>query len=241
MIIYPAIDIRGGKVVRLREGDRDQQTVFGDDPAETARRWVDDGAAWLHVVNLDGAFAAENQTVRLLERIAALGVCVQFGGGLRDEAAIGRAFDAGAARVVLGTIAVTQPEVVRDAAARYGAGAICAALDARDGVVVTHGWQTASGLTPAELGRTLRAAGAGFALFTDVSRDGRLEGVNIEATETLAHETGLQVIASGGVSRLAEIERLAAGGVVEGVVIGMALYTGQMTLRAALAAAQQAR
>jgi phosphoribosylformimino-5-aminoimidazole carboxamide ribotide isomerase len=239
VIIYPAIDIRGGRVVRLREGDPDQQTVFGDDPVQVAQRWIDEGATWLHVVNLDGAFGAENQTVRLLERIARLGVPVQFGGGLRDGGAIDRALDAGAARVVLGTIAVTQPEVVRAAAERHGGAAICAALDARDGVVVTHGWQTASALTPAGLGRELSAAGVRYALFTDVSRDGMLDGVNVEATEALARETGLAVIASGGVSRVEEIARLASGRVVEGVVIGMALYSGQMTLGAALAAAQE--
>ncbi|MDZ4770566.1 MAG: 1-(5-phosphoribosyl)-5-[(5-phosphoribosylamino)methylideneamino] imidazole-4-carboxamide isomerase [Chloroflexota bacterium] len=240
MILYPAIDIRGGKVVRLREGDPSQQTIFADDPVDAARRWIDAGADWLHVVNLDGAFGEANVTLGILERIAALGIPVQFGGGLRDAAAIARAIGAGAARVVIGTLAVSQPDALRDAVMCYGGEAICAALDARDGLVVTHGWQQPSPLTPAGLGRALAGYGVGYALFTDVSRDGLMHGANIEATEDLARETGLQVIASGGVSSLDEIARLTSGGIVQGAVIGMALYRGDIRLQEALLAAQTA-
>ncbi|MCK6577690.1 MAG: 1-(5-phosphoribosyl)-5-[(5-phosphoribosylamino)methylideneamino]imidazole-4-carboxamide isomerase [Anaerolineae bacterium] len=237
MIIYPAVDLSGGRVVRLREGDRNQEIVFSDHPGDVARRWLDEGAGWLHVVNLDGAFGESNQNLRVLEQIAALPVKVQFGGGLRDLKAIRRAVDAGAGRVVLGTVAAQNPEIVREAVEAHGSEAVCVALDARDGVVVTHGWQQPSAMTPAELGGLLATFGVQYALFTDVSRDGMLDGVNVNATEALAVDTGLKVIASGGVATLTDVRRLADGRIVAGAVIGMALYTGAFTLSQALEAA----
>lgn len=240
MILYPAIDLRGGKVVRLKEGDPARQTVFSDNPVEMAQRWIGEGAEWLHIVNLDGSFG-ESGSVNLdmLEKIATLGTPVEFGGGLRDLPSMQRAVDAGASRLVLGTVAVKQPEIVATASEAFGGDAICVGLDSKNGVVVTHGWQQASVITPADLGRTLAGYGAKYALFTDVSRDGLLEGVNVEATEALANETGLQMIASGGVSSLNDVRRLAEGGIVHGAVIGMALYTGAFTLREALEVAKQ--
>lgn len=238
MQIYPAIDLRGGRVVRLKEGDPNRQTVFSDNPLDTARRWIDEGATWLHVVNLDGAFAEANSNGDILEQLARLGVQVQFGGGLRRMSDIEDALARGAARVVLGTVAVEQPELVAESVTRWGAERVCVALDARDGRVATHGWQQASDLTPIDAGRQLARLGARHALYTDVSRDGGLAGVNVEATVALARETGLSVIASGGVSSLAEIEQLAASGVVAGAVIGMALYEARLTLPDALAAAE---
>lgn len=234
MIIYPAIDLRGGKVVRLKEGDPNRQTVFSDDPLATAQAWIEQGAMWIHMVNLDGAFASANDNGRILEGASKLGAKVQFGGGLRGIADIERAFEQGATRVVLGTIAVQQPEIVSEAVERWGAERVCVALDARDGKIATHGWQQMADLTPVELGKQMVARGVRHALYTDVSRDGGLQGVNIEATVDLARETGLQVIASGGVSRIEEIQQLADSKLVAGVVIGMALYEGKLRLEEAL-------
>lgn len=239
MILYPALDLRGGQVVRLREGDPNQQTTFSADPVSTAQHWIDVGAAWLHMVNLDGAFAQANDNLTVLERTAALGTPIQFGGGLRtlDDAA--RAIDAGAQRVVFGTAAVQQPDLLAAAIARWGADRVCAALDARNGQVTTHGWQTVTEQTPAGLGAQLAALGVVHALYTDVSRDGALSGVNVEATSALAHATGLRVIASGGVASIDDIRALHATGNIAGAVIGMALYTGRLDLRAALALVQE--
>jgi phosphoribosylformimino-5-aminoimidazole carboxamide ribotide isomerase len=237
VIIYPAIDLRGGRVVRLKEGDPNRQTVFSDDPLATARRWIDDGATWLHMVNLDGAFADQNANGLILEQVAKLGVPVQFGGGLRQLADMQRAIDQGAARIVLGTVAVQQPQVVIEAVGRWGAERVCVGLDARDGKVTTHGWQTVADVTPAELGKLMAAQGVRHALYTDVSRDGALTGVNVESTAELARQTDLQVIASGGVGSIEDIRRLVATGVVAGAIIGMALYEGRVQLREALAIA----
>ncbi|MCB9454782.1 MAG: 1-(5-phosphoribosyl)-5-[(5-phosphoribosylamino)methylideneamino]imidazole-4-carboxamide isomerase [Anaerolineaceae bacterium] len=237
MIIYPAIDLRGGRVVRLKEGDPDRETVFSDDPVGTAQSWIDQGATWIHMVNLDGAFAAANDNGRILEKVARLGVSVQFGGGLRGMADIERAIEQGAARVVLGTVAIQQPEIVAEAVSRWGADRVCVALDARNGKVTTHGWQQTVNLTPVQVGRDMAQRGVRHALYTDVNRDGGLQGVNVEATVVLAQETGLRVIASGGVSSLEDIRQLAASRVVAGAVVGMALYEKRLTLPVALAAA----
>ncbi len=240
MIIYPAIDLRGGKVVRLREGDLSQETVFSRDPLATAQMWIDQGARWIHMVNLDGAFATANENISVLEAVARLDVSIQFGGGLRDLQSVGGALDAGAARVVLGTLAVKAPNKVGEAVDRFGADAICVALDARDGKVATHGWTELSTQSPIALGGALSTLGLRHALYTDVKRDGMLSGANIGDTVALARATGLQVIASGGISDMEEIERLAASGVVAGAIIGMALYQNQISLGAALRAAKGA-
>jgi phosphoribosylformimino-5-aminoimidazole carboxamide ribotide isomerase len=239
VIIYPSIDIRSGQVVRLREGRADQQTVFGNDPVAAAQRWIDEGAAWLHVVNLDGAFADANDNLAVVEKIAALGTSVQFGGGIRSIDHIGQALALGITRVVVGTVAAQNPQIVAEAVAKYGAEAICVGLDARDGKITTHGWQTATDLTPVGFGRQLRELGAIHALYTDVNRDGGLSGSNVEGTITLGRETGLQVIASGGVSSVKEISALNTSGTVAGAIIGMALYTGQLSLADALEAAKE--
>ena len=238
MIIYPAIDLRAGKVVRLREGDPRRQTIFSDDPISTAQAWIDQGARWLHMVNLDGAFAEANDNLRILEAAAALDVKIQFTGGLRDMAGLRSARDAGADRLAIGTMAVQDPASVPKAIELLGAEAVCIALDARDGKVVTHGWTALSDYTPIELGTRLREMGARHALYTDVKRDGGLSGVNIADTVALAKQTGLQVIASGGVRSLADIEQLADSRAVAGAIIGMALYQRKFTLADALKAAQ---
>lgn len=241
MIIYPAIDLRGGKVVRLKEGRLDQQTTFSADPISVGKAWLDYGAQWLHVVNLDGAFAQANDNLVVMERIAKLGGLVQFGGGLRSMEDITRALTAGAARVVLGTIAIQNPELVYQALAQYGADVICVGLDSRDGKVTTHGWQNVTDITAVALGQQMAAAGLRHALYTDVARDGGLTGSNVEGTIALGRETGLQVIASGGITTLEEIKTLAKSGSVAGAIIGMALYTGALSLPDALAAAQSAK
>jgi phosphoribosylformimino-5-aminoimidazole carboxamide ribotide isomerase len=237
MIVYPAIDLRGGKVVRLREGDPNRQTTFSDDPIATARQWIDQGTSWIHMVNLDGAFSDANDNLTILERVAAQNVSVQFGGGLRRADDIQRALDLGASRVVLGTVAVQNPEVAIQAVERFGADAVCVALDARGGKITTHGWQQISELTPVQFGKEIATRGVVHALYTDVQRDGSLIGANVPETIRLARETGLQVIASGGVSSADEIHHLARSRIVAGVVIGMALYAGKITLREALMAA----
>lgn len=239
MIIYPAIDLRGGKVVRLREGDPGQQTVFSDDPVSTARAWIDQGAEWIHMVNLDGAFAKANENLRILEAVAALSANVQFAGGLRDSEAIGAALDAGAKRLMIGTMAARDPESFIEAMRQFGSERIGVALDSREGMITTHGWQETSTLSAIDFGNWMRQRGALHALYTDVSRDGMLSGADIEGTIALARETNLQVIASGGVSELAEIRQLAASGKVAGAVIGMALYRDRFALRDAIAAAKE--
>ena len=238
MIIYPAIDLRAGKVVRLREGDPRQQIVFGEDPLSTAKSWVDQGARWLHMVNLDGAFDQANENQRLLESVAKLDVQVQFGGGLRDMDSLRSAYDAGADRLVIGTMAVNDPAATTVAIKDFGADAICVALDAKDGKVTTHGWTAQSAHTPIELGKQLRGLGARHALYTDVKRDGGMSGVNIADTVALGSQTGLRVIASGGVSTLCDIEELARSRAVAGAIIGMALYQKKFTLADALNAAK---
>ncbi len=240
MIIYPAIDLRGGKVVRLREGDPNRQQVFSEDPIATATQWVDEGASWIHMVNLDGAFAAANDNLRILEQAAKLGVNIQFGGGLRRLDDVQRALELGAKRVVIGTLAIQSPETVIEAIERFGTEAICVALDARDGKIATHGWQEQTDLTPIQFGREMAERGVVHALYTDIQRDGSLLGVNIHETIALAHNTGLQVIASGGVSHMDEIHKLAQSKVVAGAIIGMALYEEKLTLAEALLAAKEA-
>jgi phosphoribosylformimino-5-aminoimidazole carboxamide ribotide isomerase len=240
MIIYPALDLREGKVVRLQQGDPSRQTVYGDDPVAIAEKWIGAGAEWLHVVNLDGAFAeaSQNEPIigRLCERARLRGVNVQCGGGLRSAADIARAFERGISRVVLGTIAVQQPEKVQEWVAQYGAERIAVALDARDGFVATHGWQQLSTQTPIDLGKRLASFGVRHALYTDVNRDGELSGVNVASTAALATATGLAVIASGGVSSLTDLIALKQTGKVAGVVLGKALYEGRLTVEQSLAA-----
>ncbi len=249
LIIFPAIDLRQGQVVRLRQGDPAAQTVFGDDPAAVARRWADQGAEWLHVVSLDGAFTGQGQGQdqgqapalnlnlslnlrRLAEICTAVDLPVQFGGGLRTADDVALVLGLGATRVVLGTVAVRQPEVVAQAIARFEAERIVVGIDARDGMVATHGWQETSALDALTVARRMADLGVRRIVFTDIARDGMLSGVNVAATAALARESGLKIIASGGVASLDDIRALAAHASdgIEGVIVGQALYTGAVDL-----------
>jgi phosphoribosylformimino-5-aminoimidazole carboxamide ribotide isomerase len=194
---------------------------------------------WLHVVNLDNALDDGGQIPDVLARLAGLGIKIQYGGGLRSLDQAGQALDAGATRVVLGTMIVQRPELAGEAVLRFGVEAITAALDARDGVVTTHGWQSTSKWKPTDLGRVLAGMGVRYALYTDVSRDGMLEGANLEATAQLAIESGLKVISSGGVASVEHIRALAAiEPPLEGAVVGKALYDQGLTLEDAIAASR---
>lgn len=238
MIVYPAIDLKEGHVVRLRQGDPNQKTIYSENPLEVARRWRDAGATWLHIVNLDGALDSESKHGAILEHIAQLGLSIQFGGGLRTEAHIQQAFNSGIQRAVLGTVAVENPTLVEVLVQKHGAEKISVALDAKNGKVATHGWQTESGWTAIDLGRVMLEKGVRHALYTDISRDGELGGVNVDATRQLARETGLQVIASGGVRSIDDVHAL-AGTEVAGVILGKALYENLIDLAEAIALAQR--
>lgn len=232
--IYPALDLRGGKVVRLQEGDPARMIAYSDDPFEMARRWLDVGARWLHVVNLDGAFGESEDVNRAaLEAILKLGARVQLGGGLRSPDAIARAFDLGVNRLVLGTIAIEQPHVVADALTRFGAERIAVGIDARDGLVRVRGWKNNSGVPALDLALQMRTMGLSTAIFTDISRDGLGRGLNIAATRKLAEVSGFDVIASGGVNALSDVIAARDAG-LSGVIIGRALYEGTIDLKEAL-------
>ena len=235
MNIYPAIDLRKGQVVRLKYGDPNQQTVFESDPLKVAWRWAEAGAAWLHIVNLDGAFgddagaAAKNRS--LLKPLCEIGLRVQFGGGVRSIADIDAALALGVERVILGTLAIEQPAIVVEAINAFGAEHIVVGLDARDGQIKTRGWQADGGIDTISIGRQLRSCGVGIVVHTDIGRDGVLAGVNAAASIELARETGLKVIASGGVSSIGDVIGLKNKPEIEGVIIGRALYTGAIDLR----------
>lgn len=235
MIIYPAIDLRGGQVVRLQQGDPNRQTTYSSDPLDIAHRWQDAGADWLHVINLDGAFQAANDNMAILAKLAQLDMQVQFGGGIRSLDDAAKAIDAGASRVILGTAAVQNPAMIDAFVARWGSDKLTVALDAHGDRVAIHGWQEASDWTTVDLGNEFARRGAVHALYTDVARDGELQGVNVEATVALAEATGMQVIASGGVASLEDIRVLHASGKVAGAITGKALYEGLLDLGEALA------
>lgn len=242
MIVYPAIDLRNGHCVRLQQGKFESEVVFASDPCEAAQRWTSDGAEWLHVVNLDGALNKSGQVnLEALKRI--LGVTrvpIQFGGGLRSLDDIGYVLGLGVARVVLGTVALQQPEVVAGAVETWGADKVAVGIDARAGIVAVQGWTENSSVLAEELAVRLKEYGIKRVIFTDIARDGMLMGVNVAATANLAKVAGLRVIASGGVASLSDINALSgheADG-VDGVIIGMALYRGAITLVDALKAAR---
>ena len=239
LIVFPAIDLKGGQVVRLAEGDMDRATVYGDDPAAQAMIFAGQGADYLHVVDLDGAFAGASVNGDAVKSIVAqFPGHVQLGGGIRDRAAIEKWFDLGVSRVVIGTAALENPELVRQAANDFPGG-IVVAVDAKDGMVATRGWADVSDVSVVELARRFEDAGVAALLFTDVGRDGLLKGCNVEATVALARAVSIPVIASGGVTDLGDIHALrghVADG-IEGVITGRALYDGRLALGEAIEAA----
>jgi phosphoribosylformimino-5-aminoimidazole carboxamide ribotide isomerase len=238
VLILPAIDLRGGQCVRLRQGDYAQETVFGADPAAMARRWVDSGATWLHLVDLDGAREGRPinaASVRAVVRAA--GVPCQLGGGLRSDAHVEEALGWGVTRVVVGTRALRDPDWCRNLCRRF-AGRVAVGIDARDGRVAVEGWREASDRTALDLARQCAGWGAAAIIYTDISRDGMMEGPNVEATAELAAAVDVPVIASGGVTTLDDVARLARRGLY-GCIIGRALYEGRIDLAAAIASASK--
>ena len=242
MILYPAIDLKGGACVRLVRGEMASATVFNDDPAAQARAFAEMGFSWLHVVDLDGAFAGKSvngDAVRTIRR--AVDLKIQLGGGIRDRAAIDAWLDLGIDRVVLGTAALRDPDLVRRAAADYP-GRIVVGIDARDGLVAVEGWAETSKITAVELGRRFADAGVAAIVYTDIARDGALTGIDATATAEFARQVGLPVIASGGIAALGDIEALAAhnGAGIAGAICGRALYDGRLDAKAALRLAAKA-
>lgn len=231
-IVFPAIDLRKGQVVRLKEGDPNRQTSYASDPAGVASRWMDAGAQWLHVVNLDGAFEeADSANLNALKAILSAAIPrripVQFGGGIRTLDDARRMFDLGVSRVIMGTAAVQHPDWVHQAVDKWGAEKVAVSLDARDGIVQVRGWQESSQRSAVDLGKSFQALGLRWIVFTDIARDGLQTGINLQATVELAHTTGLQVIASGGVNTIQDVNAIQQAG-LPGVIIGRALYEGSI-------------
>ena len=237
LTLYPAIDLKGGACVRLRQGEMDRATTYAPDPAAQARAFRDAGGAWLHVVDLDGAFAGRSANEAAVEAIlAATDVPVQLGGGLRDMAAIERWLAAGVRRVVLGSAAVKNPSLVREAGRRFPA-QVAVGIDARGGMVATEGWAETSELAAGELADRFADAGIAALIYTDIARDGMLAGPDLDGTLALARRSPIPVIASGGVSGAADLRALrrAGEGLIEGVIVGRALYDGRVGVAEALA------
>lgn len=240
MILYPAIDLKGGACVRLAQGDMARATVFNADPTAQARSFAAAGADWLHIVDLDGAFAGRSVNGATVAAIlGAVEIPLQLGGGIRDLAAIEAWLARGVARIILGTVAVKNPDLVREACRRFP-NRIAVGIDARGGRVAVEGWAESAELDATTLGRRFVDAGVAAIIFTDIERDGLLGGVNVAATAALARSVAIPVIASGGVGGIEDIQRLSgAGAGIAGVVVGRALYDGRIDLAAALALVRQ--
>ncbi len=237
MILFPAIDLKQGRCVRLIQGDMDQATVFSDDPAAQAQAFADQGFEWLHVVDLEGAFAGKPMNGSAVDAILGrIGIPVQLGGGIRDMRTVEGWLGKGIARVIIGTAAVRDPGFVREAA-RLFPGKVAVGIDAKDGLVAVEGWAQTSTLTAEDLGRRFEDAGVAAIVYTDIARDGVLKGLNIPMTLALARSVSIPVIASGGLASMADIERLTAPdcAVLAGAISGRALYDGRIDPAEALA------
>jgi len=248
MNIFAAIDLKDGRCVRLTQGDPNAETVYGEEPATIAETWTTIGVDWLHVVNLDGAFGNPDKAAKNIDALQAIldrvDTPVQFGGGLRDPEDIQRALQMGVSRVVIGSLAADRPRQMLDILGQFGTEHVVLGLDVRDGKVATHGWRQLAETNPIKLAQLIHTAGLAHVIYTDISRDGMLSGVNVEATVALAQagnpdpgvKRRFQVIASGGVASLEDIKQLKAveqeG--IEGVIIGKALYTGAVNLAEAM-------
>jgi phosphoribosylformimino-5-aminoimidazole carboxamide ribotide isomerase len=236
MILYPAIDLKDGQAVRLVHGDMEKSTVFNDDPAAQARAFVDAGCTWLHLVDLNGAFAGTPVNAAPVEAILkSCNVPAQLGGGIRDIATIEAWLDKGLARVILGTVAVENPDLVREAARAFP-GKVAVGIDARNGRVATKGWAEETDVMVTDLAKSFEDAGVAAIIYTDILRDGAMGGPNIEATADLARAVNIPVIASGGVSSLDDLKALKATNVISGAISGRALYDGAIDLQEALKA-----
>ena len=241
MIIFPAIDIRGGKCVRLLKGDFNQETVFSDSPADMARKWQAQGAEYLHLVDLDGALAGSSQNLAAIKEILqVVDIPTELGGGIRSMEQIDQLLAMGITRVILGSVAVKNPDLVREACAKYGE-RIVVGIDAKDGIVAVEGWGESGNIGVVELAQKMKDAGVKTIIYTDISRDGTLSGVNVEATVKLAQESGVKIVASGGVKSLEDIKALkkqeAVG--IEGVIAGKSIYMGTLDLAAAIKIAKE--
>jgi phosphoribosylformimino-5-aminoimidazole carboxamide ribotide isomerase len=238
--LYPAIDLKAGQVVRLKRGDMAQATVYAEDPAAQAAAFAAQGFGWVHVVDLDGAFAGRPANAAAVTAIIAAvpGLSVQLGGGIRDMATAEAWLAAGVARIILGSAAVKHPDFAR-AACRAHPGRVALGIDARDGFVATEGWAETSGVTAIELAKRFEGAGAAAVIYTDIARDGMLSGVNLAATAALARAVTMPVIASGGVAAIDDIVALKAEGVVAGAILGRALYEGRIDAAEAVALASR--
>ena len=237
--LYPAIDLKGGQVVRLKRGEMDQATIYADDPAAQARRFIEAGFSWVHMVDLDGAFAGKPANAAAVRAIIAAvpGAKLQLGGGIRTMDTAEAWLAAGVSRIILGSAAVKDPDFARTACRAFP-GRVALGIDARDGMVATEGWAETSDVSATDLARRFEDAGAAAVIYTDIARDGMLSGVNVAATAALARAVRLPVIASGGVAGVEDITALrdAAAG-IEGVILGRALYDGRIEPKLALAAA----
>ena len=250
MLILPAIDIRGGRCVRLLQGDYDQETVFGDDPAEMARRWLSEGAEAIHIVDLDGAREGKTENRDAVSAILAevarfekdrgedAGIVTELGGGIRDLASVEDWVDRGLSRVILGTAAVRNPTLVDEAASRFP-GRVWVGIDARDGRVAVDGWLDGTDRSATELAKEVEGRGAAGVIYTDIARDGTGDGVNAESTAALAAGLDIPVVASGGVRDATDVTRVreVADAGVEGIIVGRALYDGAVTMAELLSAA----
>lgn len=240
MLVIPAIDLKAGRCVRLYQGDMDQATIYSDNPVATALRWQSEGAERLHIVDLDGAVSGAGVNTAVIEQICqVLTIPVQVGGGIRNLDAIERLLSRGVARVILGTVAYRQPEVVATACQRFP-GHITVGIDARAGKVAVQGWTEATELEASALARRCAGVGVSEIVYTDIARDGTEQGVNLEATLALARSVPLPIIASGGVASVRDIERLVPLELdgIAGVIVGRALYTGAVKLAEAIAVAR---
>ena len=237
MIIFPAIDIRGGKCVRLIKGDFNQETVFSDWPEIMAKKWQDEGGKYLHLVDLDGALAGKSQNLATVEMILkTVDIPVELGGGIRTMENIETVLDMGVSRVILGSVAVKNPQLVKDACKKYGSERIVVGIDAKDGIVAVDGWGVSGNVEAKELAKKMALGGVKHIIYTDISRDGTLSGVNAQATAEIARYSGVKVVASGGVSSIEDIKLLKqyeADG-IEGVIVGKSIYTGSLSLPEAL-------
>ena len=243
MLLIPAIDLKDGRCVRLKQGDMDQATTFSDNPAEMALNWVNKGARRLHLVDLNGAFAGKPQNdsaIRAILKAVGDDIPVQLGGGIRDLDTIERYIDNGISYVIIGTAAVKNPGFLKDACSAFG-GHIIVGLDAKDGKVATDGWSKLTGHEVVDLAKKFEDYGVESIIYTDIGRDGMLSGINIEATVRLAQSLTIPVIASGGLSNIADIEQLCAvqDEGIEGVICGRAIYTGDLDFQAAQARADE--